>query len=123
MKPEDVEKATQPFKEKTELVDGFISEIREKLGEDEASKISDTLLGLQSTITEAADLHTAAVTDRLKFADRNKQLVEVNNDLYIKNSNAIKGVGDKPNTNNADDMDDDEALRAYINGATETDKK
>jgi hypothetical protein len=111
------EEALQPFKEKTELVDGFIEEIREKLGEDEATKINDTLVGLRTTVTETSDLIETTVDENLKYAERNRELADVNNELYIKNRDALKPNTGKPNPNEDDD-DDDDPLETYGDLAT-----
>jgi len=114
----ELEEALKPFNEKADLVDGFISEIRDKLGEEEATKINETLLGLQGTVKEAVEVHTTATEDFLKTSKRNKELLEVNNDLYIGYSQAIKGISDKNKKPELDtDMDDDEALDSYANAA------
>lgn len=115
--PKIKEAALKPFKEKTDLAAGFIDEIREKLGDEKATEINDTLIGLQGTIVEATQIHDAAIDDQLTTKDRNSKLVEVNNDLYIKNSQALKGdVKPEPNAN---DMDDDEALDTFVGSVIE----
>lgn len=120
---ERVAENAKPFKEKADLVDGFIDEIREKLGEEDATKINDTLVGLQSTVKEAEDLHVGAVTEQIKIKDRNDQLVQVNNDLYIKNSDAIKGKQDPQNKPEEQIQDADQALDAFSDSILGLDKK
>lgn len=115
-----MEEELKPFQEKAELADGFIDEIKEKLGEEDSSKITESLLGLRSTIVEATDLHKTTVEEKIKYEKRNKELVEVNNDLFIKNSNAIKGKND-PKDNDLD-IDDDDSLDTYLEEATKKSK-
>lgn len=118
--PKIKEAALKPFKEKTDLASGFIDEIREKLGEEDATKINDTLIGLQGTIVEASQVHEATIEESIVTKDRNSKLVEVNNDLYIKNSAALKkDVKPEPNAN---DMDDDEALDTFVGSVVENKK-
>lgn len=118
--PKIKEAALKPFKEKSDLAAGFIDEIREKLGEEESTKINDTLIGLQGTLVEAAQVHEATVEENINTKDRNAKLVEVNNDLYIKNSAALKkDVKPEPNAN---DMDDDEALDTFVGSVVENKK-
>lgn len=100
------DEALQPFKEKTELIDGFIEEIREKLGDD-ATKINDTLVGLRGTVTETSDLIETTVDENLKYAETNRNLADVNNELYIKNRDALKPNNGNQNNENLDDEDDD----------------
>jgi hypothetical protein len=115
------DEALKPFKEKTELVDGFIEEIREKLGEDEATKINDTLVGLRTTVTETSELIENTVDENLKYAERNRELADVNNELYIKNRDALKPNTGKPNNEDIDDEDDD-PLETYGDLATKKGK-
>lgn len=111
------DEALQPFKEKTELIDGFIEEIREKLGDD-ATKVNDTLVGLRTTVTETSDLIESTVDENLKYAETNRDLADVNNELYIKNRDALKpNNGNQNNDNNFDD-DDDDPLDTYGELAT-----
>lgn len=115
--PKVKEAALKPFKEKSDLAAGFIDEIREKLGEENATLVNDSLVGLQATLGEASEVHEAAIEDSLTTKERNKQLVEVNNDLYIKNSAALKkDVKEEPNAN---DMDEDEALDTFVGSVVE----
>jgi molybdopterin converting factor small subunit len=74
------------FKEKTEMVDLLVTDIREKLGDD-AAVISEQLLSLQTTIEEAATVHGATVEAKTKLEERNKELLNVNNNLFIRQSN------------------------------------
>lgn len=115
------DEALKPFKEKTELVDGFIEEIREKLGEDEATKINDTLVGLRTTVTETSELIEQTVDENLTLAGRNRELADVNNELYIKNRDALKPNSGKPNPSEDEDEDDD-PLETYGDLATSKDK-
>jgi hypothetical protein len=101
----------KPFQEKVELADGFIEEIREKLGAENATLINDSLLGLRGTITEANTVFEEAAINNFETQERNKKLADVNNDLYIKNSEALKGAK-KPEPN-ANDLDEDDALDAF----------
>lgn len=110
------DEALQPFKEKTELIDGFIEEIREKLGDD-ATKVNDTLVGLRTTVTETSDLIETTVDENLKYAATNQDLAIVNNELYIKNRDALKPNGNQNNNNDVDD-DDDDPLDTYGELAT-----
>lgn len=111
--PKIKEAALKPFKEKAELVTGFIEEIREKLGDEGATKVNDTLVGLQGTLLEATQIHEAAIDENITTKDRNAKLVEVNNDLYIKNSQALKGQSGQEEHQTTEDMDEDEALDAF----------
>lgn len=110
------DEALQPFKEKTDLIDGFIEEIREKLGDD-ATKVNDTLVGLRTTVTEASDLIETTVDENLTYAERNRELADVNNELYIKNRDSLKPNKGKPNPDEDDD-DDDDPLDTYGELAT-----
>jgi len=74
------------FKEKTDMVDLLVTDIREKLG-DEAAVISEQLLSLQTTIEEAATVHGTVVEEKTKLEERNKELLNVNNNLFIRQSN------------------------------------
>jgi hypothetical protein len=109
------QEALKPFKEKVDLIDGFIEEAREKLGDD-ATKINDTLVGLRTTLTEANELVETTVTENLTFADRNRELADVNNELYIKNRDSLKPNTGKPNIEIDDD--DDDPLQTYGDLAT-----
>ena len=103
------EELLKPFKEKIDLADGFIEEIREKLGADNATLVNDSLIGLRSTITEANQLHETVVVDNYTTHEKNKKLADVNNDLYIKNSAALRDKV-KPVV---EELDDDEALDVF----------
>jgi hypothetical protein len=107
----DVE--AEPFLERTLSIEEHVENIRSKLGEEVATQINDELLNLQSEVVAVTDLHKTVVTEKLKVADRNSQLVEVNNDLYIKNSNSLKGSSNQNQINDFDDMDDDDAIDEY----------
>lgn len=74
------------FKEKIEMVDLLITDVREKLG-DEAAVISEQLLSMQTTLEEAATVHTSTVEEKTKLEERNKELLNVNNNLFIRQSN------------------------------------
>lgn len=118
--PKKLEEALKPYKEKADLATGFIDEIREKLGDEKATEINDTLIGLQGTLVEASQIVETTMSDSLATKDRNSKLVEVNNDLYIKNSQALKGdVKPEPNAN---DMDEDEALDTFVGSVVENKK-
>lgn len=105
------EEALKPFKEKVDLADSFIDEIRQTLGDDEASKITQSLLGLRGTITEANEIHETVVTDHLVTKERNSELLNANNDLYIKNSATLKGKSVEDETVN---IDEDDALDTFV---------
>lgn len=119
-KKQKLEEALKPFKEKTVEAELYIDEIREKLGEEKATEINDSLINLKSAIIGASEVHSTSIEDTLATKDRNSKLVEVNNDLYIKNSQALKGdVKPEPNAN---DMDDDEALDTFVGSVVENKK-
>ena len=100
----------KPFQEKIELVDGFMEEIRDKLGADNATLVNDSLIGLRGTLTEAATVHEETAVKNFETQERNKKLADVNNDLYIQHSAALKN---KP-VAAAEELDDDDALDAYV---------
>lgn len=121
-----VEKQKEGFLEHTLNIEGSIEKIRAALGDEEAAKINDELINLQSEVKAVDETHTDVLTDNVKIEDRNKKLVEVNNDLYIKNSQALKGTGsgagNQNHNENIDDMDDDEALSSFVDIATGKEK-
>ena len=100
----------KPFQEKIELVDGFMEEIREKLGADNATLVNDSLIGLRGTLAEASTVFEETATSNFETQERNKKLADVNNDLYIKNSAALKN---KPVVVD-EELDDEDALDAYV---------
>lgn len=100
----------KPFQEKIELVDGFMEEIREKLGADNATLVNDSLIGMRGTLTEAASAYEETAVANFETQERNKKLADVNNDLYIKNSAALKN---KPTVADTE-IDDDDALDTYV---------
>ena len=100
----------KPFQEKIELVDGFMEEIREKLGADNATLVNDSLIGLRGTLTEASTVYEETAVSNFETQERNKKLADVNNDLYIKNSAALKN---KP-TIAAEEIDEDDALETFV---------
>jgi len=121
-----VDKQKEGFLEHTLNIEGSIEKIRAALGDEEAAKINDELINLQSEVKAVDETHTDVLTDHVKIEDRNKKLVEVNNDLYIKNSQALKGTGsgagNQNHNENLDDMDDDDALASFVGIATGKEK-
>lgn len=109
-----IDKSHEPFLETTLSIEKKVEKIRETLGDEEASKINDLLIDVQSNVKKAEELHVETLTEHVKISDRNKELVEVNNDLYIKNSHALKGTDQSVNNElDMDDLDSDDALDNY----------
>lgn len=111
--------AQEPFLETTLNVEQHIEKIRTELGDEAATKVNDTLLNIQADLAKVTELHTDVLTESIKTADRNQKLAEVNNDLYIKHSEAIKGTTGAPQPNELDNMDDNDALDAYSTDVVE----
>lgn len=105
------------FKEKAEYADALIEEVKEKLGDD-AGKVSEQLLGLRATITEATEIHNETVGEKEKVESYNKELLTVNNNLFIKGSQNIRGDKQEPDIHNDDDDDDENPLADYLELAT-----
>lgn len=119
-----VDKAKEPFLEHTLNIEGSVEKIRAALGDEEAAKINDELINLQSEVKAVDETHTNILTEHVKIEDRNKKLVEVNNDLYIKNSASLKGNGSGAGNQHVDvdDMDEDDAIETFVNIAVGKEK-
>lgn len=99
----------EKFDEQVEMTDAYIDEIREKLGDD-ASKITEQLLGIKTTVAAAGDIHTTILTEQEKIVARNKDLLEVNNNLFIKNAGNLNKRDKDP----IEEIDDEDAVEAYV---------
>lgn len=96
------------FKEKIGFVDLLITDVRDKLGDD-AALISEQLLSLQTTVEEATTAHQTMVDEKTKLEERNKELLNVNNNLFIRQSNAPVAKTDQ------EILIEEDPLEAYVN--------
>lgn len=99
------------FKEKTDMAELLITDIREKLGDD-AALISEQLLSMQTTLEEAGKVYKSTVEEKAKLEDRNKELLNVNNNLFIRQSNTPVKVTEEEQRIEEDPLD------AYISMKT-----
>jgi len=95
------------FKEKTDMAELLVTDIREKLGDD-AALISEQLLSMQTTLEEATKVHQTTVEEKAKLEDRNKELLNVNNNLFIRQSNTPVKISEEQQ------QIEDDPLDAYI---------
>lgn len=85
----------------------LVTDIREKLGDD-AALISEQLLSMQTTLEEATKVHQSIVDEKSKLEDRNKELLNVNNNLFIRQSNTPVKISEEQQ------QIEDDPLDAYI---------
>lgn len=95
------------FKEKTDMIELLVTDVREKLGDD-AALISEQLLSMQTTLEEASTVHQTLIDEKTKLEERNKELLNVNNNLFIRQSNTPVRV------NEEEQRIEDDPLDAYI---------
>ncbi len=95
------------FKEKTDMIELLVTDVREKLGDD-AALISEQLLSMQTTLEEASTVHQTLIDEKTKLEERNKELLNVNNNLFIRQSNTPVRVTEE------EQRIEDDPLDAYI---------
>lgn len=109
------EEALKPLVEKKEMIDLLVDSVKEKLG-DASVSVQEDLLQIQANAKEAVDIHTEKVESEYKLSKRNAELLEVNNNLFIRNSNNNKDI--KENDVTMSNVDDEDALESYLDLAT-----
>lgn len=99
------------FNEQVDMTDLIIDEMKEKLG-DNAGVVAEHLINIKTTMSKAGDIHAKIVDANQALTKRNGELLEVNNNLFIKNSDSLKRAEERKQ--NEDIIDDEDPLDAYI---------
>ena len=108
------EEAAKPFNEKKVLVEGYIDEIKAKVGDEKAAEISQSLLGLQNEVNEATTIHTTVVVDNIKTKAKNAEILATNQELYTANSKHLKSKHNaNPDVEAVRKKADDDPLKGY----------
>lgn len=101
------------FKKVTESIDETIATIRKDLGKDAAAKVSQHLIHVQEQVKSATEVHDATFEENQALSERNTELLNVNNDLYVKAADQIKGTSNNEQATQRREINSD-PLGSYV---------